>query len=356
MDKVHALTPERSDDVFDNIIKMVISGTSLRSAVDMITHAENGALICIGDVENVLLLSNGGFKIDVPFTPQRLFELSKMDGAILLTGDLKQIVYANLHLNPDPGIMTSETGMRHRTAERMSAETDAVVIAISKRRIRTTLYKNGRALTLDTDQMLLSKGNQGLLVMQNLKDTLERESMRLSFLELDDIVTVADVVEVLSRYCTLLKTALETERYINFLGSNSGLLRNQLDEIAGGLVDTFLLVIRDYAVTDDVDDAENIARALLEVEPDKHDSHMIMTQLGFVNPMASETHISPRGFRAISRISMLDEVAVSKIIEEYGSLRAIVRDSKSGFDRLEGLGVDNVRAIAKSFLQLRSSL
>ena len=356
MDKVYSILPESSNDIFGSVIETVTTGTPLRNAIDMITHAQNGALICIGDVENVLLLSNGGFKIDVPFTPQRLFELSKMDGAIVLTEDVKQIVFANLHLNPDPGIMTSETGMRHRTAERMSAETASTVIAISKRRIRTTMYKGGQSFTLESDQMLLSKGNQGLLVLQNLKDTLERASMRLSFLELDDIVTIADVVEVLSRYCSLLMTATETERYINYLGNNSGLLRNQLTEILGGLVDTFLLVIRDYAVTDDVLDAEAIARALLELEPDERDSQNIMNQLGFVNPMADETHISPRGFRAISRISMLDEVAVSKIIEEYGSLRAIVRDSKSGFDRLEGLGVDNVRAIAKSFLQLRSAL
>ncbi|MCL1891557.1 MAG: DNA integrity scanning diadenylate cyclase DisA [Coriobacteriia bacterium] len=391
MNDVHSILPERDDNFFDGVIKMVASGMPLREAIDMIISAQNGALICIGDVEKVLMLGNGGFKIDQPFTPQRLFELSKMDGAIVLSEDLKQIVCANFHLNPDPEILTPETGMRHRSAARTSAQTDATVIAISKRRVQTTLYHTGEALTLDSDAILLTKGNQGLLALQNLKNTLERASMRLSFLELDDIATVADVTNLIKRYCTLLIIAVETERYINFLGSNSGLLRNQLEEIVGGMVDSFMLVIRDYAVDDSKKSIDAIASALLAAALDEDaagstgaataaaagatgsasatagatgstapdnaaPAKTVMELLGHTQSYVDEDHISPRGFRAISRISMLDEVAVSKIVEEYGSLSAIVSDSKDGFDRLEDLGVDNVRAIAKSFMQLRSTL
>ena len=356
METVHSIIPDRSDDLFDSAACMLASGMPLREGVDLIINAQSGALICIGDVENVLLLANGGFKIDSPFTPQRLFELSKMDGAIVLTEDLKQIVYANLHLNPDPGIFTNETGMRHRSAARTSTQTKATVIAISKRRVQTTLYRDGKGLTLESDAMILSKSNQGLLALQNLKNTLERSMMRLSFLELDDIATVTDVITALRRYCNLLTIAVETERYINFLGEDSGLLRYQLEEIVGGMVDSFVLTIRDYAMSSDLEDARVIARALLKLSPLQHDAHHIMSLLGFKREYADEDHISPRGFRAISRISMLDEVAVSKIIEEYGSLSEIVRDSKDGFDRLENLNVDNVRAIAKSFMQLRSTL
>ncbi|MDR2714402.1 MAG: DNA integrity scanning diadenylate cyclase DisA [Coriobacteriales bacterium] len=395
MNDVHSILPERDDNFFDGVIKMVASGMPLREAIDMIISAQNGALICIGDVEKVLMLGNGGFKIDQPFTPQRLFELSKMDGAIVLSEDLKQIVCANFHLNPDPEILTPETGMRHRSAARTSAQTDATVIAISKRRVQTTLYHTGEALTLDSDAILLTKGNQGLLALQNLKNTLERASMRLSFLELDDIATVADVTNLIKRYCTLLIIAVETERYINFLGSNSGLLRNQLEEIVGGMVDSFMLVIRDYAVDDSKKSIDTIASTLLAAALDEGaaastgtatgaatvaatgatgatgatagatgstapdntaPAKTVMELLGHTQSYVDEDHISPRGFRAISRISMLDEVAVSKIVEEYGSLSAIVSDSKDGFDRLEDLGVDNVRAIAKSFMQLRSTL
>ena len=120
MDKIRSILPERADNFFDPLIEMVASGMPLREAIDMIISAQNGALICIGDVETILSLGDGGFMIDIPFTPQRLSELSKMDGAIVLTEDLSRIVCANFHLNPDPGIYTIETGMRHRSAARTS--------------------------------------------------------------------------------------------------------------------------------------------------------------------------------------------------------------------------------------------
>lgn len=81
-----------------------------------------------------------------------------------------------------------------------------------------------------------------------------------------------------------------------------------------------------------------------------------MHLLGYTDSFADEDHLSPRGFRTISRISMLDEEAVARIIDEYGSLQAVVSDSDEGFDRMGNLGIDNVRALAKSFMQLRSSI
>ncbi len=57
-----------------------------------------------------------------------------MDGAIVIDRDMTQILRANYHLNPDPSLPTSETGMRHRTAARMSLLTTAMVISVSERR------------------------------------------------------------------------------------------------------------------------------------------------------------------------------------------------------------------------------
>jgi diadenylate cyclase len=353
--QIHEIVGSCQEGLFDVAIGMVTSGTPLREAIDMIISAQNGALICVGDVQSILMLGNGGFRIDAPFTPQRLFELSKMDGAIVLTEDAKQIVCANFHLNPDPETYTVETGMRHRSAARTSAQTNSIVIAISKRRTQTTLYLNGEGMTLDSDDILLQKSNQGLLALQNLRNSLERAAMRLTFLEMDDIATVADVTGVLTRYSRLINLAIETERFIDFLGDNSGLLRNQLEEIARGLIDSFLLIIRDYAASPDIKEVRKVAKALLNLSPNENAKDIVFL-LGYTTELADEDHLSPRGFRAISRISMLDEEAVARIIDEYGTLSAIVSDSKDGFDRMGDLGIDNVRAIAKSFMQLRSTI
>lgn len=356
MKEIHKLFIHAKLDHFDDAINMVSSGTPLREAVDMINSAQNGALICIGDVEKVLAISGGGFEIDVDFTPHRLFELGKMDGAILLSEGAKRIVCANVHLNPDPDIPTPETGMRHRSASRTSSQTDALTIAISKRRRQTTLYRDGESLTLDSDGILLQRCNQGIMALQNYRNNLDRLSMRLSFLEMDDISTVADFVDVLNRYIRIFILAIETERNIDFLGDNSGLLRGQLEELVRGLAETFLLIIRDYAKTGDPYTAMGIAQEMVKLKP-QDNSEEIMLLLGYDPVPASEEHLSPRGFRTISRISMLDEEAVSRIIDEYGSLHAVITDSEDGFDdRMEVLGIENVRALAKSFMRLRSTV
>jgi diadenylate cyclase len=356
MDQARLILPDNSQDLFDSAISRAAPGTPLREAIDMIISAQNGALICMGDVKAVLAIGNGGFRIDVPFTPQRLFELSKMDGAIVLSDDGEQIICANFHLNPDPSLVTQETGMRHRSAARTSAQTESVVIAISKRRTQTTIYRNGQAFTLDPDDILLSKSNQGILALQNAKNNLEKAAIRQSFIELDDLVTAVDVAGVLTRYVNLVRLAAYTERFINYLGNNSGLLRNQLDEIMHGVTESFLLTIRDYASTPTIKDAKRMARALLKMSRDELDTQSVMLTLGFGGSVADEDRLHPRGFRVMSRISMLDEAATARIIEEYGSLSALVSDSKEGFDRLDNAGIDNARAIAASFRQLRSTL
>ena len=356
MDQARSILPDTRHELFDNAISRVAPGTPLREAIDMIISAQNGALICIGDVKAILAIGNGGFRIDVPFTPQRLFELSKMDGAIVLSDDCEQIISVNFHLNPDPSLVTQETGMRHRSAARTSAQTDAVIIAISKRRTQTTIYRQGQSLTLEPDEILQSRSNQGLLALQNAKGNLERAALRQSFQELDDAVTVEDVVSLLSRYINVLKLAGYTDRNINFLGSSSWLLRNQLDEVMHGVTESFLLMIRDYAHSSSPKEAKKIARALILIPYDELDTAQIMTTLGLSDSFTEEDKLHPRGFRVISRVSMLDEAATSRIVDEYGSLSALVNDTQGDLDKPDARGIENLRAITTSFRQLRSSL
>ncbi|MCL2808035.1 MAG: DNA integrity scanning diadenylate cyclase DisA [Coriobacteriia bacterium] len=356
MKDIHSLFKYARLSHFDDAINMVSPGTPLREALDIINSAQNGALICVGDVEGVLGISGGGFRIDASFTPQRLFELSKMDGAILLSDNADRIVSANLHLSPDPEIPTPETGMRHRSASRTSAQTKTTVIAISKRRRQTTIYKEGEGHTLDSDGILLQKCNQGIMAMQNHRSNLDRLVMRLTFLEMDDIATVADVVEVINRYIRIFILAVVTEHNIDFLGDNAGLLRGQLDELARGLSETFTLIVRDYARSGDPIETKEIAQALVKLKP-QDNTEEIMKLLGYGTEVPDEEHLSPRGFRTISRISMLDDEAVTRIIDEYGSLHEVITDSEDGFDdRMEDLGIGNVRALAKSFMRLRSTV
>src|SRR3712207_579342 len=102
----------------------VAPGQGLREGLDRILQANMGALIVVGDGPEVLAICSGGFLLDAEFSPQRLSELAKMDGAIVLASDASRIARANVHLVPNPNVPTSETGTRHRTAERVARSID----------------------------------------------------------------------------------------------------------------------------------------------------------------------------------------------------------------------------------------
>ncbi|MDO5108242.1 MAG: DNA integrity scanning diadenylate cyclase DisA, partial [Coriobacteriaceae bacterium] len=224
-----------------NAIRQTAPGTALRTALDMIIAGNLGALICIGDTENVLAAGNDGFKLDISFTANRLFELSKMDGAIVVDKDLTQILRANYHLNPDPTLPTSETGMRHRTAARMSLLTRAIVISVSERRQVITLYVDGRGHQIRPVPVLMSSVNQLLVSMQNTRQQLDRSLLRLTTLELDNYVTLEDVADTLYLFEVLMTEAEGLDRLILQLGVEGRTVRMQRDEFIGDMDDKYTL-------------------------------------------------------------------------------------------------------------------
>ncbi|MGI6032376.1 MAG: diadenylate cyclase [Coriobacteriales bacterium] len=167
----------------DEALQAVAPGTELRKALDMIRAAENGALICIGDVDAVLETASGGFIIDTAFTANRLFELAKMDGAIILDAHARRIIRANVHLTPTVSYETKETGMRHRTAMRMCVQTDTLAITVSQRRGAIDLYFGGESVTLGQIESTRRRNDATILAMQSARDMLDREIMRLMEIE-----------------------------------------------------------------------------------------------------------------------------------------------------------------------------
>src|SRR6185437_9816176 len=50
------------------------------------------------------------------------------EGALIVNSSCSKLAHANVQLMPDPTIPSSETGTRHRTAERVAKQTEALVI------------------------------------------------------------------------------------------------------------------------------------------------------------------------------------------------------------------------------------
>src|SRR4051795_11767668 len=241
----HTVGPRRSIAMLD-ALAAVAPGRPLREGLDRILQSKMGALIVIGDGPEVLNICSGGFLLDAAFTPQRLSELAKMDGAIILAPDASRIARANVHLVPNPNVPTSETGTRHRTAERVARSIAVPVISVSEDQQVIAVYVSDDKHPLENIPRLLNRANQALSTLERYKNRLDAVAGSLSALEIEDLVTLRDVVTVLQRTEMVRRIAEEVEGYIVELGVDGRLVRLQLEELMGGVYDDRRLVIKDY--------------------------------------------------------------------------------------------------------------
>src|SRR5262249_18594503 len=223
----------------------IAPGRPLRAGLDRILQANMGALIVVGDGPEVLEICSGGFLLDAEFTPQRLSELAKMDGAIILAPDASRIARANVHLVPSPNVPTSETGTRHRTAERVARSVDVPVTSVSEDMAIIAVYRHELKHPLETIPRLLARADQALQTLERYKNRLDTVSSSLSALEVEDLVTARDVVTVLQRAEMVRRIAEEIEGYVVELGLDGRLVELQLEELTGGVGDDRRPVCKD---------------------------------------------------------------------------------------------------------------
>ena len=333
-------------------LRMTAPGTALRQALDMIIAGHMGALICVGDEDKVLASGNDGFPLNISFTANRLFELSKMDGAIVIDGKLTQILRANYHLNPDPSLPTAETGMRHRTAARMSLLTQSMVISVSERRQVINVFVGGHGHQLKTVAELMGSVNQLVLAMQSTRDRLDRRLMRLTTLELENQVTLADLTEVFYLFEVLTTAGEELDNIILQLGSEGRTVQMQHEEFLGNLDDEYTLMIRDYAADSSESNAAAIRRALDDTANSQvHKASNIARLLGYEN-LHEDSVMTPLGLRTLSNVSVVREGMADKIVDEYGSLQDLIDVIDENPERLEETGVRNPSILADSLYRM----
>ena len=224
----------------------VAPGTAMHDGLERILRGRTGALLVLGHDRTVEAMSTGGFTLDVPFTATGLRELAKMDGAIVLDRDASRIHRAAVHLMPDPGIPSEETGTRHRTADRVARQTGLSVISVSQSMQIIAVYVGHIRYVLEDSAQILSRANQALATLERYKTRLDEVSSTLSALEIEDLVTVRDVAVVAQRLEMVTRIAREIEGYVLELGTDGRLLSLQLEELVTGVESERLLVVRDY--------------------------------------------------------------------------------------------------------------
>jgi diadenylate cyclase len=347
------LVDDTGDERLNDAIRMTAPGTALRHALDMTVAGGLGALICIGDTDNVLAAGEDGFPLDISFTANRLFELSKMDGAIVVDEGLTRILRANFHLNPDPSYPTSETGMRHRTAARMSQVTHAFVIAVSQRRAVITLYVDGRSHTIRRTPDIMTSVSQLLVTLQNTRTELDRGLWRLTTLELENTATLADVTGVVYLFEVLMTAANELSGYVLELGSEGRTVSMRLDELVGDMDSTYTLLIRDYAADSSPENAQRIRTQLRKADNSTLRSTLKVASILGHDDLKPDSVMSPLGLRTLSRTSVVRDEMADKIVDEYGSLIKLVDDLEDNPGRLDEIGVNNPTILADRLSRMR---
>ena len=334
----------------------IAPGRPLRDGLDRVLQANMGALIIVGDGPDVLGICSGGFLLDAEFSPQRLAELAKMDGAIILAADASRIARANVHLVPDPAVPTTETGTRHRTAERVARSLDVPVIAVSEDLAVITLYRGDIKHSLDSVARLLGRANQALQTLERYRDRLDSVTVSLSALEVEDLVTVRDVVTVLQRAEMVRRIAEEIEGYVVELGTDGRLAHLQLDELMAGVEDERRHVVRDYLPTDEEDRVDAAMVALASLPTDEVlNPNAVTAVLDLVEGADLESSMQPRGHRLLGRIPRISESLVEAIVSRYGGLQKVMRATAEDLETVPDVDQATARMIKDGLARLAES-
>jgi diadenylate cyclase len=353
-DRLEKREIKEDKDVLLRALKMLAPGTPLRDGLESILRAKMGALIILGDSPEILALVEGGFRIDTEFAPPIVYELSKMDGAIILSQDMQRILYANTQLVPDPIVPSDETGIRHRTAHRFATQTGATVIAISHRRGVITLYVGHTRYVLREIEIILSKADQAIQTLERYKRVLDKALVNLSALEFEEMVTVYDVAKVVQRGEMVMRIVRELNGYIVELGVEGRLVTMQAEELVANIEDELLYVIQDYQAAGDRSVAEVkqylsncSSEELLELSSSSR-------ALGFgAASGALELAVYPHGYRILHKIPKLPTLIIENLVQKFSRLQNIVKASIEELDEVDGIGEARAKAIKNGMQRIQ---
>ena len=335
---------------------MVAPGTALREGLDNVVDARTGGLVVVGDVDELAFMFSGGIRLDIDYSPAYLYQLAKMDGAIVLGANATKIVWANVQLTPDPTILSSETGTRHRTAERVSKQADALVIAISQRRDVVSLYVDGAKYILEDIPSVLAKANQALATLDKYRSRLDQVSTRLTALEFEGGTTLHDVLTVLQRSELVTRMGAEIERFIVELGTEGRLIEMQLDEVMVGVAGDKAALVRDYVADAGTEEVfSSVLDGLTRLpHQDLLDFGRLSELLGYDRKLNTlDFPVSPRGYRILGRVPRLPKLVVQRIVGEFGGLDELLATTDAELESVDGVGEMRAKEIREGLRRLQ---
>lgn len=348
--EVKKINEKQSEEKFTEILKKTSFGTKLREGLEKIAQGKNGALIVLAEPNQIRKLMLGGFKIDCRFTSERVVELAKLDGAIVIDPQLKRIHYANILLIPNPEISSKETGTRHQAAERTAKQTGKLVIAVSEKTGLITLYSGNIKYTLKSLGTLITR-------LQSVLDSLDEQKKiftslinYLNILEFTNLVTAANVVSVIQKAELITRGSRIARRYLTELGAESQLLELRLKEIMRTVEESHSNLIKDYRGRKSF---ITIKKELIKLSyDDLLDFENILKIFDF---KSLDEPLQARGYRILSKVPILNQKEASSVVREYGTLKNFIEVEIDDLRKVKGMGEKKAMGIKKELIKLRDS-
>lgn len=339
------------------ILQMLAPGTKLREGLDNILKAKTGALIILSESDQVMKIVDGGFKINQNFTPANVYELAKMDGAIVVSKDLEKLVMANVQLVPDHKIKTFETGTRHRTAERVAKETNELVICISQRRGIITIFKGEFRYVINETSSVIMRANQTLQALEKYKVVFDNMLNILSEHEFDDIVSLETVANTIYRSEIIMRMETEVKRNIIELGDEGRLVNMQLEELIANVESEEKKIIKDYMIMKkkSTKTPESVLKEIRKLDrKDLVNAEKIIKILGYeIDTNVLDLNVSPKGYRILSKVPKMPVYVIEKTVEAFGSLQGVCSATIDELDDVEGIGEVRAKIINQSLRRLQ---
>lgn len=337
------------------VLKTIAPGTAIREGLENILKAKTGALIVVGDGKEVMDIADGGFSLNVDYTPAKLYELAKMDGAIILSSDMKKILFANTQLIPSSQISTVETGTRHRTAERTAKQTGDLVISISQRRNIITIFKANSRYVLEDSSKVIAKANQALQTVEKYMKVFDSKLSLLNEYEFNDIVTLENVIVAIQRAEMVMNVVEEVQRAIFELGEDGRLLEMQLEELVGDLEKEELLMVKDYIASGKKRTPEKVLEAIKNLGREElMKSQVIAKLLGYEDfDNYDEVGVFTKGYRVLSKIPRMPSNIVENLVKSFKSFQHILAADIPQLDEVDGIGEVRARTIKQALRRMQ---
>ena len=326
----------------------LIPGQPLRNGVDLVADKKTGALIVVGTSAKLEKISSGGITLNnCSYTPEMLSELAKMDGAIIVDANVNNILKANVHLNPSDNIPTSQTGTRHRTAERVSVETELSVIAVSEESSTIKVFSDNSVNELEESSIIFGKVNESLQSIDRTRRRFDDAVLELGELEVENTLTNQQVLEVIQRGELLGRLSQQVRKEATDLGEDSGLVMIQIDSLESGVRNTLDLVLKDHLPAKRF---RNINKAVDEIANLTYEELNSIQHLGSVLFMESLDEVSTsKGYRILARLPGLPDNLHDSLIQKFKTLPNLLTASTDKLFEVEGIGRSRAQQLREYF-------